>query len=82
MRLKHGVVSQKRDDIGGPRGNRRGALSFCTGRRDGDAMTGRDIMEYAERKGWRFVRRAKGGHTIFRHPWHPYVLSNPGPRLS
>lgn len=41
------------------------------------SMTARDMINYAERKGWRFVRRGKGSHVIFRHPAYPYVISIP-----
>jgi predicted RNA binding protein YcfA (HicA-like mRNA interferase family) len=36
-------------------------------------MRARELIRYAEAKGWYFVRRGgRKSHAIFKHPDHPY----------
>lgn len=36
-------------------------------------MRARELIRYAEAKGWYFVRRGgRQSHAIFKHPDHPY----------
>jgi len=51
-------------------------------RRHDAAMTARALIAYARGRGWRFKRRGKGSHIIFKHPDRSYDVTIPdhGPR--
>jgi predicted RNA binding protein YcfA (HicA-like mRNA interferase family) len=41
-------------------------------------MRAKDIVAYAESKGWRFVRYgSRASHRIYCHSDHPYLVSIP-----
>ncbi|MBV9438382.1 MAG: type II toxin-antitoxin system HicA family toxin [Candidatus Eremiobacteraeota bacterium] len=39
-------------------------------------MKAKDLVRYAESKGWTFVR-STASHRIYRHPALPYIVSIP-----
>ncbi|MBV8151642.1 MAG: type II toxin-antitoxin system HicA family toxin [Candidatus Eremiobacteraeota bacterium] len=41
-------------------------------------MRARDVIAYAESRGWRFLRfGSRGSHRIYEHEEHSYTLSIP-----